>query len=100
MKKSSITPKNAEPQLEALPNIGPKIAATLRAAGVLTPDDLKRREPLAVYQSLTDAKGQPCDPCVLYVLLAAEHFLTTGEARDWWKFTSAGKKILQNAGVR
>jgi hypothetical protein len=37
---------------------------------------------------------------VLYTLMAAQHYLQSGEAISWWKFTEQGKKILakkQNA---
>jgi Pathogenicity locus len=39
--------------------------------------------------------GERHDPCVLYTLMAAKHYLETGEALVWWKFTDAGKRLLK-----
>jgi hypothetical protein len=32
---------------------------------------------------------------VLYTLMSAQHYLQTGEAVVWWKFTNAGKTLLK-----
>lgn len=80
--------------LEDLPNIGKSIAADLRALGIHTPAELARRDPLKVYLALGASMGQRHDPCVLYTLMAAKHFLDSGEAVKWWAFTEAGKKLL------
>jgi len=80
-------------KLEDLPNIGKSIAADLRAIGILHPQQLAGREPLAVYRELAIVMGQRHDPCVLYVLLAVRHFLETGEARPWWQFVAQGKEL-------
>ena len=83
-------------KLENLPNIGKSIAANLRAIGILHPQQLAGREPLAVYLELATVMGQRHDPCVLYVLLAAKHFLEKGETLPWWLFTEQGKKLLSS----
>jgi hypothetical protein len=44
--------------------------------------------------------GQRHDPCVLYTLMAAQHYLQSGEAISWWKFTEQGKKILAEEAER
>lgn len=80
--------------LEDLPNIGKSIAADLRGLGINTPAELARRDPLKTYLALGALMGERHDPCVLYSLLAAKHFLDTGEAVKWWTFTAAGKKLL------
>lgn len=82
------------PCLEDLPNIGKAIAADLRAIGIEGPQQLAERDPLATYLQLGGPMGRRHDPCVLYVLLAARHFLDTGEALPWWNFTEEGKKLL------
>jgi len=82
--------------LEDLPNIGKSIAADLRAIGILHPQQLADREPLAVYLELATVMGQRHDPCVLYVLLAVKHFLEKCEALPWWLFTGQGKKLLSS----
>lgn len=81
-------------RLEDLPNIGQKLAADLRAAGVKQPQDLLSREPLPLFRDLAPIMGSRHDPCVFYTLLAVRHFLQHSEALSWWKFTAQGKEIL------
>ena len=83
-------------RLEDLPNIGKSIAADLRGLGIQTPQELAKRVPLDVYLSLGQPMGIRHDPCVLYTLLSAEHFLKTSEAVPWWKFTEEGKRLLRD----
>lgn len=89
-------PKPPRPpvRLEDLPNIGPSIAADLRGIGILQPAQLAMRDPLAVYLALGPRMEHRHDPCVLYTLMAARHFLDTGEVVRWWTFTGAGKRLL------
>ena len=89
--------KNRQDQpikLEDLPNLGKSIAADLRAIGILHPHQLAEREPLAIYNELSNVMGHRHDPCVLYTLISARHFLDTGDALPWWKFTEQGRKII------
>ena len=88
------TKKNS-PRLEDLPNIGASIAADLRAIGIMEPAQLAGRDPLTVYLALGPTMEHRHDPCVLYTLMAAQHYLHTGEAVRWWAFTDAGKRRLQ-----
>lgn len=81
-------------KLEDIPNIGQSIANDLRGLGIMHPDQLAKKDPLKVYLQLGSAMGKRHDPCVLYTLLAAQHFLHSGEVVKWWKFTEAGKKLL------
>lgn len=83
-------------ELEDLPNIGKSIAADLRAIGILSPAQLKADDPMTVYFDLAKQMGGRLDPCVLYTLLAAKHFLVTGEKIAWWKFTETGKALLSS----
>jgi Pathogenicity locus len=80
--------------LEELPNIGKSIAADLRAIGIDHPEQLADQEPLDLFMVLADVMRHRHDPCVLYTLMAAKHFLESGEKLPWWKFTVAGQKIL------
>lgn len=81
--------------LESLPNIGKSIAADLRAIGITSSRDLQRKRPIQVYHQLETTMGHRHDPCVLYTLLAAKHFLETSEKRPWWEFTAEGKVALR-----
>jgi Pathogenicity locus len=85
---------NANARLEDLPNIGSSIAGDLRGLGIHSPAELATRDPLSTYLRLSTPMGQRHDPCVLYTLMAAKHYLDTGEALVWWKFTDAGKWLL------
>jgi len=89
------THKNPAARLEDLPNIGKSIAADLRAIGILDSAQLAQRDPLAEYLAQSAAMERRHDPCVLYTLMAARHFLKTGEALRWWTFTEAGKQLLK-----
>lgn len=83
-------------RLEDIPNIGKSIAGDLRALGIHTPKELATRDPLQTYLSLSNNMGKRHDPCVLYTLMAAKHFLESGESIAWWRFTQAGKDLLKN----
>jgi DNA transformation protein len=83
-------------RLEDIPNIGKSIAGDLRSLGILTPNELATRDPLQTYPSLSNNMGKRHDPCVLYTLMAAKHFLVSGESIAWWRFTQAGKDLLKN----
>jgi len=81
-------------KLEAIPNIGKSIATDLRSIGILTPAQLAKSDPLETYHTLSSTMGHRHDPCILYTLIAVSHYLKTGEAIPWWKFTETGKKLL------
>ena len=85
-------------RLEDIPNIGKSIAADLRGLGILTVQQLGERDPLAVYFELSGPMARRHDPCVLYSLMAARHFLDTGESRVWWTFTDQGRQLLASNG--
>jgi DNA transformation protein len=86
--------KEQASKLEDIPNIGKSIASDLRAIGILHPQQLAAHKPLATYFALAERMGHRHDPCVLYVLMAAQHYLERGDAVPWWKFTEQGKKLL------
>ncbi len=83
-------------RLEDLPNIGKSIAADLRSIGILQPKQLAHREPLAVFQQLAKVMDHRHDPCVLYTLIAVQHYLQGAESQPWWHYTAEGKKLLGN----
>jgi DNA transformation protein len=86
-------------KLEDIPNIGKSIASDLRSLGILTPQQLATRDPLKTYLALSGNMGKRHDPCVLYTLMAAQHYLQSGEAISWWKFTEQGKRMLAEAAI-
>lgn len=57
--------------------------------------DLSSLTPISPDTDLTDlVMGHRHDPCVLYTLMSAKHFLKSGEALPWWKFTDLAQKLL------
>lgn len=81
-------------KLEDLPNIGSSIANDLRAIGIVSPADLRKRPPLTVFNNLKETMGRRHDPCVFYTLLSVAHFFDTSESLPWWRFTTPGKEQL------
>jgi DNA transformation protein len=81
-------------RLEDLPNIGRSIANDLRAIGIKSPAELRKRAPLVVFDDLKDTMGRRHDPCVFYTLLSVKHFFDTSESLPWWRFTAQGRKTL------
>ncbi len=82
-------------RLEDIPNIGPSLASDLRGIGITQPKQLKGKDGLALYRKLNKVTGARHDPCVADTFLAAVHFMDTGEALPWWKFTPKRKQAFQ-----
>lgn len=82
------------PLLEELPNIGKAIAADLRAIGIRTPSQLKRKDPYALYDCLNRVTGVRHDPCVLDTFIAAVRVLEGASAKPWWAYTAERKRTL------
>jgi hypothetical protein len=90
-------PKVASPadcqRLEDLPNIGPSIAADLRAIGIQHPRELAHRDAFVLYQSLCAHTGKRQDPCVLDTFMAATDFMRGAAPEPWWKYTPQRKLL-------
>ena len=78
-------------RLEQLPNIGPAMAADLRALGIQHPAELAQRDAFALYQSLCSLSGKRQDPCVLDTFMAATAFMGGAAPRPWWDYTAERK---------
>ena len=83
-------------RLEDLPNIGPAMAADLRALGIAHPRQLAHRDAFVLYQSLCALSGKRQDPCVLDTFLAATDFMRGAASAPWWAYT-AQRKLLYGA---
>ncbi|WP_293765298.1 helix-hairpin-helix domain-containing protein [uncultured Aquitalea sp.] len=79
--------------LQELPNIGPAMAVDLQLLGIHEPSQLKGRDALALYRELGVLTQCRQDPCVLDTLMSVTHFMDTGEALPWWRFTAARKAM-------
>ena len=79
-------------RLEQLPNIGPAMAADLRALGITHPQQLAQRDPFALYQALCRHSGKRQDPCVLDTFMAATDFMRGAAPQPWWAYTPRRKE--------
>src|SRR5476651_1667514 len=80
--------------LEAIPNIGPSIAADLRQLGITSPDELPGRDPYAMYDELCRITGQRHDPCLLDTFIAAVRFMEGAPKKPWRKYTAERKREM------
>jgi hypothetical protein len=78
--------------LTDLPNIGPSMAKKLRAIGILSPYDLRGKDPWELYRALCDKSASRQDPCVLDVFMSVTDFMGGGEPRVWWEYTAERKR--------
>jgi hypothetical protein len=83
-------------RLEDLPNIGPAMAADLRALGIVHPRELAHRDAFVLYQGLCALSGKRQDPCVLDTFMAATDFMRGAAPAPWWAYT-AQRKLLYGA---
>ena len=81
-------------RLEELPNVGPAVAADLRAIGISRPAQLAGRDPYALYEALNHRTGVRHDPCVLDTFIAAVRFVEGAPAKPWWAYTAERKRTL------
>ncbi len=93
-KSQAKVSRNSLTKLEEVPNIGPAIAGDLRRVGVATPQDLRGKDPYALYDELNRVTGQRHDPCVLDVFLAAVRYMEGAPAKPWWAYTAERKREL------
>ena len=80
-------------RLEQLPNIGPAMAADLRALGIQHPTELVQRDAFALYQSLCSLSGKRQDPCVLDTFMAATDFMRGAAPAPWWAYTARRRQV-------
>lgn len=83
-------------RLADLRNIGKAALADFAVLGIQTVQYLAEQEPDHLYLALCQKTRQRHDPCVHDVFAAAIHQARTGEAMNWWAFTSDRKVRQQN----
>jgi len=93
MKRTSKNGR-ATDRLEDIPNVGPRIASDLRRLGIMSPPELRGRDPYGMYDELCQKTGQRHDPCLLDVFIAAVRYMDGGPSKPWWKFTAERKKHM------
>ena len=85
-------------RFEQLPNVGPAVAADLRRLGLSCPEDLRGRDPYAMYDDLCRITGHRRDPCLLDTFIAVIRFMAGEPAKPWWKYTAERKRRLTAPG--
>ena len=86
--------RNKVARLDALPNIGKKIAADLYLIGIDHSQKLIGMKPFEMYDELCLITGQRHDPCVIDVFMSVVHFMEGGEPLPCWSFTQKRKKLI------
>jgi hypothetical protein len=81
-------------KLEELPNVGKATADDFRLLGIDYPKQLIGKDPFELYNQLCTITKTRQDPCVIDVFISAIHFMETGEALAWWRFTQYRKDQL------
>jgi len=76
--------------LQAIPGVGPRIAANLWKIGIRSVADLRARSPEALYGALGLREKGPVDRCALYVLRCAVYYAShkkhDPEKLKWWNW--------------
>ena len=77
--------------LQAIPGVGPSIAADLRAIGIKDPTGLRGKDPERLYARSNSRRGAVQDRCLLYVFRCAVYFASTSrhqpELLKWWNWS-------------
>ena len=78
-------------RLREIPNVGPKMAATLLKLGVARLQDAGGRDPDEMYEELCSLDAKRHDPCVRDVFAAVVSQAEGHPPRPWWEFTPERK---------
>jgi hypothetical protein len=78
-------------RLQTIPNVGPAISRDLAGLGIACVEDLRGRDPDALYHELCRQDGVCPDPCMHDVLTAVVAFANGDPSRPWWEYTPARK---------
>lgn len=80
-------------KLEELPNVGKAMKKYLHIIGVHHPRDLIGKDAFEMNELLCKRTNTTFDPCVIDVFMSIIHFMKTGEALLWWRFTQKRKSL-------
>jgi len=84
-------------QLSDLKNVGKAVLADLALLEIESVEELARQEATSLFHELERLTNCRQDPCVWDVFAAIIHEAATGEASNWWDWTSK-RKALQKTG--
>jgi hypothetical protein len=78
-----------------IPGVGKSIAVDLWDLGLRRVDDLRGRDPQALYDRLCELRGVHVDRCMLYVLRCAVYFASTDRPEPakllWWNWKDGAR---------
>ena len=95
-RRVTTTDDNPTKALQAIPNVGPRIAADLRRLGINEVDDLAGKDPNELYQRLCAMDGVRHDPCVGDTFAAAVSYANGGPPEPWWEFSRRRKAAARH----
>jgi len=76
--------------LEEIPGVGPSISKDLEDLGIREVQDLRSRDPEALYEDLCRLRGTHIDRCVLYVFRCAVYYASnknhSSPLLKWWNW--------------
>jgi nucleotidyltransferase/DNA polymerase involved in DNA repair len=84
-------------KLSDLKNVGKATLADLTLLGIDSVEKLASQDATFLFHELERRTNHRQDPCVWDVFSAIIHEASTGEATDWWDWTSK-RKSLQKSG--
>lgn len=84
-------------KLADLPNIGKAGLKDFEVLCIQKPEDLRGKDPLALYEELCLRTGKRHDPCVIDVFMSVVSFVEGGPPLPWWKFTERRKHVTGSA---
>lgn len=91
---ATTSPMDPTLPVSVLRNVGKATLADFHCLGISTLGDLATRDADTLYFDLCKLTQHRHDPCVHDVFSATIHQAKTGEALDWWAFTSVRKARL------
>lgn len=79
--------------LRRIPGVGRAVAIDLWRLGMRRVEDLRGRDPQALYEELCDIQNAHVDRCMLYTLRCAVYFASTDDPEPdrllWWNWKDA-----------
>ncbi len=84
-------------KLHNLKNVGKATLSDLELLGISSVEELVTQDPTFLFHELERRTNHRQDPCVWDVFAAIIHEAATGEATNWWAWTSK-RKALQKKG--
>lgn len=81
-------------ELRAIPGVGATIAQDLRNLGIERVEQLRGRDPQALYDQLCEYQGMHVDRCMLYVFRCAVYYASEfphdPRLLQWWAWKDGG----------